>query len=245
MRKLMRFVEYDGRLRAPAEHPRFLATLERFMGDTPVLFQDQALLKPPLVGREKPWHQDNAYFNLPPETVVVAPGSHSTRRCRRTAACTSSPAATARGRWSTSSGAIGKSATPTCRPAGSWPCRSSRGLPLLPRPAAPRHAAQPVAAPSPRAAVPLQARQCGPDRRGGAPGGLRQRRQGCRVLRRRLAVCRHVTADGGDTLAIRIAVIRLCSRTHRLYSTRERSRYPNHVTTVAVTRRPPLIDGQV
>ncbi len=71
VRKLMRFVEYDGRLRAPAEHPRFLATLERFMGDTPVLFQDQALLKPPLVGREKPWHQDNAYFNLPPETVVV------------------------------------------------------------------------------------------------------------------------------------------------------------------------------
>ena len=37
----------------------------------PELFQDQALLKPPLIGREKPWHQDNAYFNLPPETAVV------------------------------------------------------------------------------------------------------------------------------------------------------------------------------
>jgi phytanoyl-CoA hydroxylase len=30
-----------------------------------------ALIKPPLIGREKPWHQDFAYFNLPLGTPVV------------------------------------------------------------------------------------------------------------------------------------------------------------------------------
>ncbi len=71
VRKLAWFVEYDARLKALSAHPRLLATLERIMGDRPELFQDMALLKPPLVGREKPWHQDNAYFNFPPETPVV------------------------------------------------------------------------------------------------------------------------------------------------------------------------------
>jgi len=71
VRKLIRFVEYDARLAALAAHPRLLATLERMIGEAPTLFQDQALLKPPLIGREKPWHQDNAYFNLPPDAPVV------------------------------------------------------------------------------------------------------------------------------------------------------------------------------
>ena len=71
VRKLMNFVEYDARLAALAAHPRLLAILQRLIGEAPVLFQDQALLKPPLIGREKPWHQDNAYFNLPPEAPVV------------------------------------------------------------------------------------------------------------------------------------------------------------------------------
>jgi phytanoyl-CoA hydroxylase len=71
VRKLMRFVDHDPRLRAMAGHPRLLATLERLIGEPPALFQDQALLKPPLLGREKPWHQDNAYFNLPPAATVV------------------------------------------------------------------------------------------------------------------------------------------------------------------------------
>ena len=35
------------------------------------MFQDMALIKPPKIGREKPWHQDMAYFNLPLDTVVV------------------------------------------------------------------------------------------------------------------------------------------------------------------------------
>ncbi len=71
VRKLSSFVEYDTRLKALADDPRLLAVLARLMGATPTLFQDIALLKPPLVGREKPWHQDNAFFNLPPETPVI------------------------------------------------------------------------------------------------------------------------------------------------------------------------------
>lgn len=71
VRKLAAFVTYEPRLNALAAHPPLLALLERLMGEPPALYQDVALLKPPLVGREKPWHQDNAYFNLPPETMVI------------------------------------------------------------------------------------------------------------------------------------------------------------------------------
>jgi phytanoyl-CoA hydroxylase len=71
VRKLSRFVPHDERLKALAQHPRLLAAVSRLMGEAPELFQDQALIKPPLIGREKPWHQDNAYFNLPPDTTIV------------------------------------------------------------------------------------------------------------------------------------------------------------------------------
>lgn len=70
VRKLAAFVEYDDRLKALSEHPGILSVLARIMGEPPELFQDMALLKPP-GGREKPWHQDNAYFDLAPETTVV------------------------------------------------------------------------------------------------------------------------------------------------------------------------------
>ena len=71
IRKLWKMVEHEPRVAALAQHPQMIALLARLVGDTPELFQDQALLKPPLIGREKPWHQDNAYFNVPPETSVV------------------------------------------------------------------------------------------------------------------------------------------------------------------------------
>ena len=71
VRKLANFVEYDRRLRALSHHPKLLAVLERLLGEPPVLFQDMALLKPPHLGREKPWHQDHSYFNFPLETRVV------------------------------------------------------------------------------------------------------------------------------------------------------------------------------
>lgn len=61
VRKLMGFVQHDQRLFATAHDPRLLAVLERILGDRPRLMQDMALLKQP-GGREKPWHQDHAYF---------------------------------------------------------------------------------------------------------------------------------------------------------------------------------------
>jgi phytanoyl-CoA hydroxylase len=71
VRKLMWFTEYDARLKALSHHPKLLATVEKLLGATPVMFQDMALLKPPRLGREKPWHQDKAYFNIDPREQVV------------------------------------------------------------------------------------------------------------------------------------------------------------------------------
>ena len=94
VRKFMSFVDYDDRLNKFAHHPLLLALVERIIGDAPVLFQSMALLKPPRLGRDKPWHQDHAYFQLELNTkvvgcwialdeatiengcMVIAPGSH-------------------------------------------------------------------------------------------------------------------------------------------------------------------------
>lgn len=72
VRKLTRFVGYDPRLDALGEDPRLINILTRIMGEPPKLFADQAMLKPPGIGREKPWHQDHAYFNLPMHTCIVS-----------------------------------------------------------------------------------------------------------------------------------------------------------------------------
>jgi hypothetical protein len=42
------------------------AVAKKLIGDKePEMFQDMALVKPPRLGREKPWHQDHAYFDYP------------------------------------------------------------------------------------------------------------------------------------------------------------------------------------
>lgn len=71
VRKIYHFVEYDSRLMASAENPRLMAVLERLLGEQPKLIQDMALIKPPRLGREKPWHQDKAYFDFPLGQRVV------------------------------------------------------------------------------------------------------------------------------------------------------------------------------
>lgn len=71
VRKLMMFVDQDPRLSATAANPSILAVVERLLGGRPKLIQDMALIKPPGGGREKPWHQDLAYFNYPVSTRVV------------------------------------------------------------------------------------------------------------------------------------------------------------------------------
>ena len=72
VRKLLRFIGYDPRLDALSTHPKLLGTLARLMGEPPALFSNQAMIKPPMIGREKPWHQDHAYFNLPMGTCIIS-----------------------------------------------------------------------------------------------------------------------------------------------------------------------------
>ncbi len=56
---------------AARRHPDLLALIAHLLdGQRPVLFQDMALVKPAR-GREKPWHQDHAYFNLAIPTPIV------------------------------------------------------------------------------------------------------------------------------------------------------------------------------
>ncbi|MCC5838813.1 MAG: phytanoyl-CoA dioxygenase family protein [Opitutales bacterium] len=71
VRKLMHFVGYDAWLAALAHDPRMEKLLERLLGEPPKMFQDMALIKPPLLGREKPWHQDKAYFDISVSARVV------------------------------------------------------------------------------------------------------------------------------------------------------------------------------
>ena len=72
VRKLGDFVNFDARLKALAEHPAMLEVVRTMLGDKePMMFQDMALIKPPLLGREKPWHQDKAYFEFPLATPIV------------------------------------------------------------------------------------------------------------------------------------------------------------------------------
>lgn len=70
VRRLLYFVDYEARTKAIANHPKLLSVVSKLLGAEARLFQDMALIKPPN-GREKPWHQDHAYFELTPETKVV------------------------------------------------------------------------------------------------------------------------------------------------------------------------------
>ena len=65
------FTAYDPRLKAMATKPAFVAIVERLLGATTRVSQEMALLKPPHIGREKPWHQDLAYFLLDPPDGVL------------------------------------------------------------------------------------------------------------------------------------------------------------------------------
>ena len=72
VRKLAHFVEFDARLKAISHHAKLWSILRTLVGGRePEMFQDMALIKPPRLGREKPWHQDQAYFEYPLGTPVV------------------------------------------------------------------------------------------------------------------------------------------------------------------------------
>ncbi len=71
VRKIRRFTPHEPRLHTLAHTPNLIQTLTQLLGENPYLFQDMALLKPPRIGIEKPWHQDMAYFNYPPDSRIV------------------------------------------------------------------------------------------------------------------------------------------------------------------------------
>jgi phytanoyl-CoA hydroxylase len=71
VRKIMWFVDQDERLRAPSEKDSLWELLETLVDGEPEMFQDMGLIKPPGGGREKPWHQDKAYFDVELDAPVV------------------------------------------------------------------------------------------------------------------------------------------------------------------------------
>ncbi len=71
VRKLMWFADADPRLHAMAYHKKLMGICQRLLGSTVNMAQEMALLKPPKIGREKPWHQDTAYFNFTPLDGVI------------------------------------------------------------------------------------------------------------------------------------------------------------------------------
>ena len=71
VRKFENFTQKDRRLRAMAFDPGLTALIERITECRDIeLMQEMALIKAPR-GREKPWHQDRAYFNLAPTVPIV------------------------------------------------------------------------------------------------------------------------------------------------------------------------------
>jgi ectoine hydroxylase-related dioxygenase (phytanoyl-CoA dioxygenase family) len=72
VRKLMYFCSASEALNHLARsHSRIAGVVSSLIGPDPILFQDMALVKPPYVGSEKPWHQDNAYFAVTPLESVL------------------------------------------------------------------------------------------------------------------------------------------------------------------------------
>jgi phytanoyl-CoA hydroxylase len=72
VRKLMWYHDQHPHLQFCAtEHPCTMGILETLLGPQPIMFQDTALIKPPFIGSEKPWHPDNAYFSVTPLQAIV------------------------------------------------------------------------------------------------------------------------------------------------------------------------------
>ena len=72
VRKLWDFCPHDERMAGIAFGRNIGTVLQNLFGGRPTrMFQDMALLKPPGRGREKPWHQDHAFFDFPLGTQVV------------------------------------------------------------------------------------------------------------------------------------------------------------------------------
>lgn len=70
VRKFNEFAAHHPPLQAMLEKPALVAAIERLLGGPASVLQEMAMIKPPQ-GREKPWHQDHAYFNYPLDTSIA------------------------------------------------------------------------------------------------------------------------------------------------------------------------------
>lgn len=71
IRKYMDFCADARALMMAAMNRRLHTLLDQLLGDGRVLFQEMALVKPPHIGSEKPWHQDASYFRLTDPALIV------------------------------------------------------------------------------------------------------------------------------------------------------------------------------
>jgi phytanoyl-CoA hydroxylase len=72
LRKLMWFTDQHPVFEfLVSNHPVIRNVIETLLGDRALLYQDMALVKPPFIGSEKPWHQDNAYFEAAPLDATI------------------------------------------------------------------------------------------------------------------------------------------------------------------------------
>jgi len=71
IRKFMDYLEDAPALRMAAMNRRLHLMLDQLVGAGRVLFQEMALIKPPHIGSEKPWHQDAAYFRVSDPSLIV------------------------------------------------------------------------------------------------------------------------------------------------------------------------------
>ena len=71
IRKYMDFCEDAPALKDAAFSARLHLILDQLLGQGRVLMQEMALVKPPRIGGEKPWHQDAAYFRVTDPGLVV------------------------------------------------------------------------------------------------------------------------------------------------------------------------------
>ncbi len=69
VRKFMGFTRTHESLKKVSNYRPLRDAIEQICGEPTRMFQSMALIKPPN-GREKPWHQDHAYFDLPIDTKI-------------------------------------------------------------------------------------------------------------------------------------------------------------------------------
>jgi phytanoyl-CoA hydroxylase len=72
VRKYWAFVREAGVFqRMVSTGSRLHGVVSALLGPDAILFQEMALVKPPFIGSEKPWHQDNAYFSFAPLDAIL------------------------------------------------------------------------------------------------------------------------------------------------------------------------------